>query len=157
RVWWSARPTRVLGLGLAASLSFLAALSIFAAIYGPVLATGVARGFGDYLIYAATPVDIINVGSQNLVWSDLIRSLHLIGDNRLGYGEVSIALTPVVQILLVSSAVLAFRSGFWPSNDVDRISRAFVIAGASVCALFYLLTIKVGNFSLFHVLYAVVP
>ena len=40
QAWWSTRPTRVLGLGLVASLSFVAALSIFAAIYGPVLATG---------------------------------------------------------------------------------------------------------------------
>ena len=68
-----------------------------------------------------------------------------------------IALTPVVQILLASSAVLAFRPGFWPASDVGRISRALVIAGASVCALFYLLTIKIHNLSLFHILHAMVP
>ncbi|MGP0084523.1 MAG: hypothetical protein ACLP0B_12965 [Steroidobacteraceae bacterium] len=157
RTWWSTRPTRVLGLGLVASLSFLAALSIFAAIYGPVLATGAARGFGDYLTFAPTPIDLVNVGSQNLVWSGLIRGLHLIRDNRLDNGEVSIALTPVVQILVASSAVLAFCQGFWPTNDAGRISRAFVIAGACVCVLFYLLTIKTHNLSLFHVLYALVP
>jgi len=157
RTWWSARPTRVLGLGLVASISFLAALSIFAAIYGPVVATGAARGFGEYLIYAATPIDLVNVGSQNLVWSGLIRSLHLISDSRLDNGEVSVALTPVVQILLAWSVVLAFRPGFWPLNDVGRISRALVIASVCVCLLFYLLTIKAHNFSLFHVFYAVVP
>ena len=157
RAWWSTRPSRVLGLGLVASVSFVAALSIFAAIYGPVLATGAARGFGEYLIFAPTPVDLVNVGRQNLVWSGLIRSLHLIGDDRLGNGEIAIALTPVVQILLASSAVLAFRPGFWPASDVGRISRAFVIAGASVCALFFLLTIKVHNISLFHILHAMVP
>ena len=62
-----------------------------------------------------------------------------------------------MQILLVSSAALAFRSRFWLANDVGRISRAFVIAGVSVCVLFFLLTIKVHNFSLFHLLYAIVP
>jgi len=157
RSWWSTRPTRVAGLGLVASLTFLAALSIFVTIYGPVLASGSARGFGEYLIYAPTPVDLVNVGRQNLVWSGLIRSLHLIRDDRLGNGEISVALTPVVQILLALSAVLAFRRGFWPASDAGRISRAFVIAGASVCALFFLLTIKVHNFSLFHLLYAMVP
>ncbi len=155
--WWSTLPTRVLRLGLVASVSFVAALSIFAAIYGPVLATGATRGFGEYLIFAPTPVDLVNVGSQNLVWSGLVRSLHLIRDNRLDDGEVSVALTPVVQILLASSAALAFRPGFWPAGDVGRISRAFVIAGASVCALFFLLTIKVHNNSLFHILHAMVP
>ena len=157
RAWWSTRPRRVLGLGSAASLSFIAALSIFAAIYGPVLSIGAARGFAEYLIYAPTPIDLINVGRQNLVWSGLIRWLHLIGDDRLGYGEVSIALTPVVQILLLSSAVLAFRPRFWPATDVGRLSGALVIAGASVCALLYLLTIKIHNFSLFHLLYAIAP
>ncbi len=157
QAWWSTRPTRVLSLALAASIGFLAALSIFAAIYGPVLATGAARGFSDYLIYAPTPVDLVNVGKQNLVWSGLIRVLHLIRDNRLDNGEVSIALTPVVQILVVSSAVLAFRPGLWPADNAGRISRALVAASAVVCVLFYLLTVKTHNHSLFRVLYDVVP
>ncbi len=155
--WWSKHPTRVLGLGLVASLSFVATLSIFIVIYAPVLATGVGRDFREYLYYAPTPVDILNVGSQNLVWSGLIRWLHLIRDDRLGNGEISIALTPVVQILLASSVVLAFRQTFWPADNAGRISRAFVIAGASVCVLFYLLTVKTHNHSLFRILHDVVP
>jgi hypothetical protein len=157
RAWWGARPTRVLGLGLVASLSFLAALSIFAAIYGPVLAIGAARGFGEYRIFAETPIDLVNIGLQNLVWSGLIRWLHLIPDSRLGFGEVSIALTPVVQILVVASAVLALRPRLWPITDGGRLARALVIAGASVCVLFYLLTVKTHNHSLFRILYDVVP
>ncbi len=157
QAWWSIRPTRVLGLGLVTGVSFLAALSIFAAIYGPVLATGASFGFGEYLIFAPTPIDLVNVGRQNLVWSGLIRGLLLIRDSRLDNGEVSVALTPVIQILAASSAVLAFRPGFWPANDAGRISRAFVIAGAVACVLFYLLTVKTHNHSLFRVLYDVVP
>ncbi len=157
QAWWSTRPTRVLGLALVASIGFLAALSIFAAIYGPVLATGAARGFSDYLMYAPTPVDLVNVGKQNLVWSSLIRVLHLIRDDRLDNGEVSIALTPVVQILVASSAVLALRPGLWPADNAGRISRAFVIAGAVVCVLFYVLVVKTHNHSLFRALYDVVP
>ena len=157
RTWWSVRPTRVLSLGLVTGVSFLAALSIFAAIYGPVLATGAAWNFGAYLMFAPTPIDLVNVGRQNLVWSGLIRGLHLIRDSRLDNGEVSVALTPVVQILVASSAVLAFRPGFWPANDAGRLSRTLVIAGASVCVLFYLFTVKTHNHSLFRVLYDVVP
>ncbi len=156
-IWWSERPTRVFYLGLAAGLSFLAALTIFAVIYVPVLAAGATRDFGEYLHYAATPIDLVNVGIDNFVWSGLIRSLHLIRDDRLSNIEVSIALTPVVQILLVSSAALAFRPGFWPTSDFGRISRAFVIGGASVCVLFYLVTIQTHNHSLFRLLYAIVP
>ncbi len=157
RTWWSTRPMRMLSLGLAVSLSFLAALSIFAAIYGPVLALDLKRNFSEYLLYAPTPIDLINVGRENLVWSGLIRGLRVIRDNRLDNGEVSIALTPIVQILVASSAVLAFRRGFWPANDAGRIFRALVIAGAVVCVLFYLLTVRTHNHSLFRILYDVVP
>jgi len=157
RAWWRADTSRVLVLGSAAGVSFVAALLPFAAIYGPVLATGAGRGFGEYLGFAPTPIDLVNVGSQNLVWSGLIRWLHLIGDDRLNFGEVSIALTPVVQILVAGSAILAFRPGFWPATAGGRFSRAMVIAGAAVCLLFYLLSIKTHNHSLFRVLYNVVP
>ena len=157
RAWWSAGPKLVLGLGLLASLSFFAALSIFVAIYAPVLAIGAARSFSEYLAFAPEPNDIVNVGMKNLIWSGLIRSLGLIRDDRLDWLELSIALTPIVQVLLLSSALLAFHPRFWPTNGFGRISRAFVIAGATVCVLFFLLMIKIGSFSLFHVLYAIVP
>jgi hypothetical protein len=155
--WWAAGPRRALGLAVTAGLSLLAALSGFAAIYLPVLATGAGRSFGEYLHYAPRPNDLINVGMDNIIWSGLIRSLGLISDERLGFHEVAIALTPTVQVLLLSSALLAFHPRFWPRDPHGRVSRALVIAGAGVCVLFYLLTIKIGRFSPFRGLYALVP
>ena len=157
RTWWSKRPKHAFALGLVVGLSFFAALSIFAVIYTPVLELGAARNFKEYLFYAPRLYDIVNVGRANLVWSGVIRALHLIPDDRLGNAELFIALTPTVQILLLASVVLAFRPGFWPFDSSGRISRAFVIAGASVYAMFFLLVISVDNFSLFRVLYAIMP
>jgi hypothetical protein len=142
RTWWRQHPTRVLGLVLVASLGFIAALSIFLIIYAPVLATGVKRSFAEYLNDAPQIIDIVNVGTNNIIWSRLIRSLRLINDDRLADPELSIALTPVVQVLLLASAILAIRPRFWPTGDLGRISRAFVLAGASVWALFYLVMIE---------------
>jgi hypothetical protein len=157
RDWWDKCPKHVVGLAVAASLSFFAALSVFVVIYAPVLATGATRTYRQYLGGAPSPKDIVNVGMDNLIWSKLIRSLHLIADKRLGQSGSAVALTPILQVLLLVSGILAFRPNFWPPNDIGRISRAIVIAGASVCALFFLLTIKYYNFSLFRVLYVVVP
>jgi hypothetical protein len=157
RFWWKRGPARIRALGVAAIGGFFATLWIFAVIYVPVLSTGAHFDFNVYLSFAPTPIDIVNVGSENLVWSRLIRALHLIRDNRLGFIEVSIALTPTVQLLLLSSAILAFRSGFWPDDDTGRIRRALVLASAGVCLLLYLLTIKTHNLSLFRVLYAILP
>jgi len=153
--WWRAGPTRVLGLGLAAGLSFFAATSIFAVIYLPVLTLGAARTFSEYLIYAPTPIDLFNIGSDNLIWSGLIRSLHLIREDRL-FSEASIALTPTVQVLLLASAAIALHPRFWPTT-LGTVSRGLVIAGAVVYALLYLVTIKTHNISLFHLLYAIMP
>jgi hypothetical protein len=155
RDWWDKCPRRVVGLGVVASLSFFAALSIFVVIYAPVLATGAARSFREYLFAAPGPKDIVNVGMDNLIWGKLIR---LVADEQLRTG--SSALTPTLQVLLLVSGILAFRPNFWLANDIGRISRAIVIAGASVCALLFLLTIKFHqfhNFSLFRVVYVVVP
>jgi len=157
RAWWKRGPAHIRALGAATISGFFATIWIFAVIYVPVLVVGAHRSFDEYLLFAPTPIDIVNVGLENLVWSRLIRLLHLIRDNRLGFGEVSIAITPIVQLLLLSSAVLAFRPGFWPLDDAERVQRGLVIAGASVCALFYLLTIKTHGFSLFRILYAILP
>ena len=156
-IWWRKRPSRVFVLGLVVSVTFLGALSIFLIIYVPVLATGAGRTFGEYLSYAPSPIDIINVGTKNFIWSGVIQSLRLIGDDHLDNIEVSVALTPIVQILLLSSAILAFLPRFWPDSESGRIARAFTLAAASVCVLFCLLVIKVHDLSLFRVLYAVVP
>jgi hypothetical protein len=155
--WWHRRPSRVFVLGLVVSVTFLGALSIFLIIYVPVLATGAVRTFGEYLVYAPSPIDIINVGMKNFIWSGVIQSLRLIGGDHLDNIEVSLALTPIVQILLLSSVILAFRPRFWPDSETGRIARAFALAAASVCVLFYFLVIKVGNLSLFRVIYAIVP
>jgi len=155
--WWRTSPQRVCLLATAAALGFAAALSIFVVIYGPVLVTGAGRDFGEYLIYSPRPYDVLNVGMENLVWSKLIRALPFIHLDHLGNGELWIAMTPMLQILLVASAVLAWRPQFWPRNAAGRRSRAFVIGGACVCFLFFIFIVSVGDFSLFRVLYAVVP
>lgn len=71
-IWWRKRPSRVFVLGLVVSVTFLGALSIFLIIYVPVLATGAGRTFGEYLSYAPSPIDIINVGTKNFIWSGVI-------------------------------------------------------------------------------------
>jgi hypothetical protein len=87
------------------------------------------------------------VGTNNAIWSWLIRLLHLIRDHRLADPEISIALTPIVQVLAMVSAIVAIRPQFWPVSDPGRISRAFVTAGASVWAPFYLVTIRPRMFA----------
>jgi hypothetical protein len=81
----------------------------------------------------------------------------LIDDEYLNNGERFIALTPIVQALLLTSLALAFRRGFWPADNSARISRALVSSSAIVCILLFLLVVSVGRYSLFYILYATIP
>jgi hypothetical protein len=155
RGWWSRHPMRALALAVLVGLSFLATLLVFIAIYGPVLATGVTRIFDEYLLYAPEIVDVVNVGTQNIVWGSLLKWLHLVGDRPTA--ETSLALTPVLQVLLILSSCLSLYPRFWSTSGSDRLYRAFTIASAAVCFLFFALIIKVQEFSLFKYLYAMVP
>jgi hypothetical protein len=157
RHWWSGTPRQVIVLALAAGASFLGALVVFVIIYGPVLSTGAARDFDQYLVFAPRLDDILNVGPLNMVWSNLIRSWHLVSDDHIGNGEVAIALTPMLQALILASTVAALHPRFWPSDHQGRLMRAVVISCAAVCILLYVLTVKVGEHSLFRTLYAVLP
>ena len=157
RDWWRKQPARVLGLGLASGIGFLAALAIFFSIYASVLADGLARSFGEYLYFAPRPYDVVNVGAENLVWSRLIQALHLIDDDHLNNGERWVALTPTVQALLLASMIFAFRPGFWPAEGSLRVHRALVVGSTAVCILLFLLVVSVGRYSVFYILYAIVP
>jgi hypothetical protein len=157
RAVWAKKPSAAITLGMATSLSFLAALAIFVIIYAPVLQLGFKRGFGEYLIYAPGRRDIINVGSANLFWSKLILSFHLVSDYALNSIEENIALTPLIQVFLVTSACLAVWPRFWPASDLGRVSRALVLACTTVCLIFFVVTIKIGEHSLFKLAYEWIP
>ena len=131
--WWRAGPRLALALALVAVGGFAASLSIFFVIYAPALATGAMRTFQDYMFYAPRPYDLINVGRENMVWSGLIRSLHLVRADHLANTERSIAMTPVLQALVVAALLVSLRPGFWPANPAGRMSQAFAVAGAGVC------------------------
>jgi hypothetical protein len=157
REWWRRGPTHVIWLSVISGLSLLAALAVFAFIYAPVVITGVGRTVEEYLVNAPEPQDLVNVGLTNLVWSDPIRELGLVSEERLGFHEVAIALTPGLQLLLLVSGFLAFRSRLWPQGLRAKAIRGLVLGGLAVFVSLFVLTVKIGDRTLFQLLYSVVP
>jgi hypothetical protein len=157
RAVWAKKPSASITLGMVVGTSFLSALTIFVVIYAPVLQLGARRPFAQYLSNAPGLRDIINVGSANLFWSKLIRSFHLVSDFALNSIEHSIALTPLIQVFLVTSACLAVWPRFWPASDLGRVSRALVLACTTVCLLLFIVTVKIGDHSLFRLAYEWLP
>jgi hypothetical protein len=157
RLWWFQNSGYVIRLGLVAASSFLVGLIPFAFIYGPAMIAEGRRDFLEYLAFAPEPADIINAGMLNIVWGPLIRFFGLLTDERLNLTESAVAITPTVQVFALISAALAMNRNFWPHNDRGVMLRALVLASAAVPFIVFLFVIKIGSFSLFRFLYAVLP
>jgi hypothetical protein len=157
RRWWSENAREVAVLALIAGGAFMGALAIFIVIYGPVLALGFRWTFSEYLYYAPLLSDIINVSKFNIVWGNLIHALGFVSEERLIHIEHFIALTPIVQALVLASLAATVFPRFWPPDEQGQLMRAAAIGCAAVCIFLYILTVKVGDQSLFRLLYATMP
>jgi hypothetical protein len=153
--WWREGPASIMRAGLVSAAGFAGGLALFLVIYAPLL--GRKRSFAEYLSFAPRPRDIFNVGGDNLIWSGLIRTLGLVGEQHLANGELRIAVTPMVAMLLVASFALTLRPGFWGGDRHGIVSRAVVIGCAGVCAMLFLLTVSIDQYSAYWLLYKFVP
>ena len=90
------------------------------------------RSYQDALMFAARPHDLINVGTGNLVWSRIIRTLLPSVD--LSAFEHTYAVTPLVMALAIAGSVITLRiaprtrAGAWP---IGRLIPA-ALAGTAV-------------------------
>jgi hypothetical protein len=135
--------------------SFVVALISFVLIYLPVMRTIGPRSFAEYLFYAPQFADLINVGPANIFWG---RAVHrLASDNPAAAGELWIAITPLVWILVAAATVTAAAQRPPPTDNSAIIRRAAVLGYAAVCVGLFLVTIKIGSLSLFQIFYAIVP
>ena len=157
RDWWRQGRWPVMRLLLVTLSGFAAAIAIFLAVYAPALAGGATRTVDDYLMHAPQPEDLFNVGTSNVIWSRPIAAIGLVSAERRAFGEAALAITPILQLLLLMSGVVALRRRFWPLTAQGRVARALAIGGLAVCVLFYVFTIKVNERTLFTWLQAYVP
>jgi hypothetical protein len=102
--WWQANPRSVLTLGAVFAASFILALIPFALICLPVVRGIGSRSFTEYLFYAPQFIDIINVGPSNIFWGWLVR--HIVPDRPETTGELWIAITPLVWMLVAAAVLL---------------------------------------------------
>jgi len=157
RVWFAAGPIRTGMLGLAFVDGLVVGLIPFMLIYIPVFKVAGSRDFGEYLLYAPTFTDILNVGA-NFVWADFLEKIGLASHGRtLGGGEQSIALTPGLQIFVILSLLIGLRARYWNSDNRNQLARAVTIAGAAVYVTLFLVTIKIHEQSVFLILFKLVP
>lgn len=133
-----------------AIFGFAVGLIPFAFIYAPVLAAFPGRTFAEYLFYSPFPSDMINVTQWNMVWGHLVESVF--GDRG---SERTLAVTPGMTAIFL---IIAYRLVKQPKGGDRRPWQlTFIITCAAVWALSWLLTVRIGSFSLFWLPYHIVP
>lgn len=157
RDWWRQGGWRVAQLLFWTVLGFGAAIAVFLEIYAPALASGATRTLGDYLLFAPHPEELFNVGNWNLIWSRPIAAIGIVSAEQRAFGETSLAITPILQLLLLVAGGFALRRRCWPQTAQGRVARALALGGLIVCVLFYVFIIKVNEQTLFVWLQAYVP
>ena len=157
RTWFLTDPTRIGVLALVFLDGFVIGIIPFGLIYGPLLKSASARDFSEYLFFAPAFPDVANLGA-NFVWADLLDKIGLaFSDRSIAGGEKSSALTPGLQILVISSLLIAIRKRHWDAGDQDMLMRAIVIVAAIVPIALFFVTIKIQNYSAFLVLMKILP
>jgi hypothetical protein len=128
---------------------FVIGLIPFGLIYSPVLAIVPGRSYADYISFAPNPQDVIDVSQWNLMWGWLVKALI---DN--GGPERTLSVTPGMTLIFL---ILAYR--FQQPHDPFGKAWQTVFAGACASVWFFswLLTVKIGTFSLFWLVSHVVP
>ncbi len=144
--WLQAAFARRWLLGIA-GVVFVLAMIPFVATYVRVLNHSVARRTGNRSLYSAAPIDALNIGSQNLVWSRILKPApapseqqpDAASDKRVGW--------PPFLLLLTIGGLSAYRR---------RALSLIVICSASALLL-WILSVHVGRWSLWWLVYKVVP
>ena len=151
--WLQAAFARRQLLGVA-GIVFALAMIPFVATYVHVLSQSVARRVGHQSLYSAAPIDALNVGSQNLLWSRIVRPApapsqqqpDAASDKRVGW-------PPFLLLLTIGGGLLSLIQLI---ADRRRALSLIVICSASALLL-WIVSVHVGQWSLWWLVYKVVP
>jgi hypothetical protein len=150
---WS-RFARANWLQLAAALFLLVlALVPFATTYAPLVLSDSHRSFSLVLDFAPSPRDIINVSSQNYVWSPILENLHF----KFGNREVQMGSPLLVLALFVFFLVGQAANGLRRNGRTTDGREGFVFLLSMTALVIFGLTVKVHDLSLWQIVYRLVP
>jgi hypothetical protein len=144
------------GIGIAAAVGFGVGVILFWKIYAPVIAQFPGRPFNEYLDNAPTVRDLLNVGGDNLLWGRAIEVLHIVASNHLFSGEFVLAVTPILFVTFLICAWAVWRNRLLLGPE-DRLLRNAIFASVFAVALMTVVMVKVGEFSLFWLVWHLVP
>jgi hypothetical protein len=139
-----------------AALAFVVALIPFLITYLPTLKDTGGRAFGESLLYSAGPGDLTNVGPGNLVWGHLLKAVLA---HPFRPGERMVGWPPFILLLTLGGAAVSLFQLFRKERmDAARHGTRLLLAacGASTLLL-WVLSIRIGPWSLWWLVFKLVP
>jgi hypothetical protein len=151
RLWVTARAQ---AWPLAALAAFAVALNLpFLAVYLPKAAETGMHPWADVVRNAPEPLDMLNVGQENLLWGWLVRALNdAFRPGFPAWSERMTGLPPLLLALYAASLVWLARG---PALPPARLALLRALGLASLVT--WLLTIQVGGVTAWSLVYAYVP
>jgi hypothetical protein len=145
---------RLSAFGAIVAAALVVAFVPFAITYGPELIGGAERPFWAVLIFAPRPRALVDFGGDNLMWSWITRALDETRTTAYMNSEHSLAQTPIVTALFT---IVTLR--LWLRRRDGRLDtrEALLLAGAIAVIVIVPFAFKIGNVSLWYLIWAVVP
>ncbi len=150
-------PTALTGSALGtAALCFVIAIIPFIMTYAPALQQTGGRSFGECLLYSAQPIDVVNVGTSNLIWGRLLDKARI----HLGYlpmtpSETETGWPPLTLATLAFGIILGFsRNG--ATSRKNKPCFLMVALGASFI-IGWGVSVKFHDHSFWWVVFKMVP
>jgi hypothetical protein len=113
-------------------------------VYLPIREQRGGRDFSEIIEYLPSPINIINIGSNNLVWSKVLDRFESLLNIDLGSGELSLNPTPIFVLVTLILCVLTYKR--------DRLPTVFF----STALLIFILISKFGEFSAWKILHQII-
>jgi hypothetical protein len=149
-----AQTRAILAFSGTAALCFAIGLLPFCAIYGPVLHLFPSWSYREYVSFAPTPYDVINVTSWNALWGWAIDAM--LTPVRGQSVERALAVTPGMTLIFIFATRFAMQRASAKAVEL-RWEVHFAIAAIAVLAVSWLLTVKVGSVSLYWLPFHMIP
>jgi len=132
-------------------IGFAVAMVPFVITYLPILRSSGGRRYQDAMLYAARPLDIVNLGGTNYVWGSTMRAM--LATPRLANNEVSLAITPVLMACVLASVGFAW---FMRRRGGGTFADSAIAFGITTIALI-LLPVRFSFGSLWRIPWTLVP
>jgi len=134
------------GLGIGMGLGFTLGIVPFLLTYMPVLAQGFRRDPEAFRFWTGTPLDLLNVGTENWLWGWSVRGEPGAIGSAIASTELSIAVTPMVTLMATMGSALLVSFGL-PNLEPrsDREARRLLAAACLTFLVLLVLPIRWGE------------